>query len=61
MAKGYVLHIARVELAICTRSCTLNGLKITRNIPLMMLENADCEAKPTMAANTPAPVSKVLP
>lgn len=34
---------------------------MTKKKPLIILEKADWEAKPTMAANTPAPVNSVVP
>ena len=42
---------------IFSLSFTLKGLKITMNIPLIMLLSVCCEAKPTATANIPAPAS----
>jgi hypothetical protein len=35
----------------------LKGLKITMKIPLTILENACCDAKPMMTAKIPAPAN----
>ena len=60
MPQGNVLNVTGVQLPIFTRSPTLNGLKMTKNIPLMMLENALWEQN-RQWQRIPAPVRMVFP
>ncbi len=39
----------------------LKGLNIKINTPLMILEKAFCEAKPTITARIPAPANNAVP